>query len=61
MWEIGDNMAKGAALMTDTTFTSRVLGSAWPQHYNKPLALTMHENIKAVGAPASVEWIVPVM
>ncbi|MBA2353643.1 MAG: peptidase dimerization domain-containing protein, partial [Acidobacteria bacterium] len=51
MWEIGDKMAQGAALMTDTTFTSRVLGSAWPQHYNKPLALTMHENIKAVGLP----------
>ena len=26
MWEIGDNMAKAAALMTDTTMTSRVLG-----------------------------------
>ena len=51
LWEIGDKMAQGAALMTDTTFTSRVLGSAWPQHYNKPLALTMHDNIKAVGLP----------
>lgn len=53
LWEIGDNMAKGAALMTDTTFTSRLLGSAWPQHFNKPLSETMHENIKAVGLP---EW-----
>jgi aminobenzoyl-glutamate utilization protein B len=51
LWDIGDKMAQGAALMTDTTWTSRVLGSAWPQHYNKPLALTMHENIKAVGLP----------
>jgi aminobenzoyl-glutamate utilization protein B len=55
MWEIGDSIAKGAALMTDTTFTSRVLGSAWPQHYNKPLALTMHDNIKAVGLPTWTE------
>ncbi|HTV02696.1 MAG TPA: peptidase dimerization domain-containing protein [Luteitalea sp.] len=55
LWEIGDNMAKGAALMTDTTWTSRVLGSAWPQHYNKPLALTMHDNIKAVGLPTWTE------
>jgi aminobenzoyl-glutamate utilization protein B len=55
MWEIGDRMAQGAALMTDTTWTSRVLGSAWPQHYNKPLALTMHENIKAVGLPTWTE------
>ena len=51
MWEVGDRMAQGAALMTDTTWTSRVLGSAWPQHYNKPLALTMHQNIEAVGLP----------
>ncbi len=35
MWEIGDNMAKAAELMTDTTMTSRVLGSAWPSHMNK--------------------------
>ncbi len=55
MWEIGDNMAKGAALMTDTTFTSRVLGTAWPQHFNKPLALTMHENITKVGLPTWTE------
>ena len=51
LWDIGDNIAKGAALMTDTTWTSRVLGSAWPQHFNKPLAETMHENITAVGLP----------
>jgi aminobenzoyl-glutamate utilization protein B len=51
LWAIGDKMAQGAALMTDTTFTSRVLGSAWPQHYNKPLAITMYDNIKAVGLP----------
>jgi aminobenzoyl-glutamate utilization protein B len=38
MWEIGDNMAKGAATMTDTTVTSRVLGSAWPSHMNRTLA-----------------------
>jgi aminobenzoyl-glutamate utilization protein B len=51
MWEIGDNMAKAAALMTDTTMTSRVLGSAWPQHMNKTVAETMYENIVKVGLP----------
>ncbi|MCC6162817.1 MAG: amidohydrolase [Acidobacteria bacterium] len=51
LWDIGDKMAQGAALMTDTTFTSRLLGSAWPQHFNKPLAETMYENIKTVGLP----------
>jgi aminobenzoyl-glutamate utilization protein B len=51
MWEIGDNMATAAALMTDTTMTSRVLGSAWPQHMNKTVAETMYENIQKVGLP----------
>jgi aminobenzoyl-glutamate utilization protein B len=51
MWKIGDNMAKAAALMTDTTFTSRLLGSAWPGHFNKPIAEAMNENIKKVGLP----------
>jgi aminobenzoyl-glutamate utilization protein B len=51
LWKIGDNMAKGAALMTDTTFTTRVLGTAWPGHFSKPIAETMYENIKKVGLP----------
>jgi aminobenzoyl-glutamate utilization protein B len=55
MWETVDNMAKGAALMTDTTFESRVLGSAWPSHMNKTLAETMHTNIAAVGLPKWTE------
>jgi aminobenzoyl-glutamate utilization protein B len=44
-------VAEGAALMTDTTMRRRVVGSAWPQHYNRPIALAMDENIKAVGLP----------
>lgn len=51
MWDMGNKMAQGAALMTDTTFTSRVLGSAWPSHMNKALAETMYANIQAVGLP----------
>jgi aminobenzoyl-glutamate utilization protein B len=51
MWEIGDTMAKAAALMTDTTMTSRVLGSAWPQHMNKTVAEIMYDNIQKVGMP----------
>lgn len=51
LWEIGDKMAQGATLMTNTTFTSRVLGSAWPVHMNKPIAETMYANIKQVGLP----------
>jgi aminobenzoyl-glutamate utilization protein B len=49
--EMGDSIAQGAALMTNTTVNSRVLGSAWPQHYNKPVAEAMYANIKQVGLP----------
>jgi aminobenzoyl-glutamate utilization protein B len=51
MWRIGDNMAKAATLMTDTTVTSRLLGSAWAGHFNRPIAEAMYENIKKVGLP----------
>jgi aminobenzoyl-glutamate utilization protein B len=51
MWEIGDKMAEGASLMTNTKWSSKVLGSAWPQHMNRTLAETMHSNITAVGLP----------
>jgi aminobenzoyl-glutamate utilization protein B len=51
LWRVGDNMAKAAALMTDTTVTSRLLGSAWPGHFNKPIAEAMHANMKRVGLP----------
>ena len=53
LWDIADKMAEGAALMTNTSFTSRVLGSAWPQHMNKVVAETVHANITQVGLP---EW-----
>ena len=53
LWDIGNNMAKAATLMTDTEFTMRVLGSAWPGHFNKPVAEAMHANIETVGLP---EW-----
>jgi aminobenzoyl-glutamate utilization protein B len=55
MWEIGDKMADGASLMTNTKVSSRVLGSAWPSHMNRTLAETMFENIKAVGMPQWTE------
>jgi aminobenzoyl-glutamate utilization protein B len=55
LWETGDKIAQGAAMMTDTTVTSRVLGSAWPIHMNKALAETMHANITAVGLPKWTE------
>jgi aminobenzoyl-glutamate utilization protein B len=51
MWEMGDKMAQGAALMTNTRWTSRVLGSAWPRHSNRPVAEAMNANVAQVGLP----------
>lgn len=51
MWEFGNQMAAGAALMTNTKWTSRILGTAWPQHMNKPIAETMFTNMQKVGLP----------
>jgi len=51
MWDLGNKMAEGAALMTSTTWTSRVIGAAWPQHFNKPVAEAMFRNMQAVGLP----------
>jgi aminobenzoyl-glutamate utilization protein B len=51
--ELGRTMAQAATMMTGTTVEERVLGSAWPQTYSKPLAEAMQANIQAVGMP---EW-----
>jgi aminobenzoyl-glutamate utilization protein B len=51
LWDIGNNMAKAATMMTDTEYTMKVLGSAWPGHFNKTVAETMHANIEKVGLP----------
>jgi aminobenzoyl-glutamate utilization protein B len=51
MWHIGDDMAKGATLMTNTSVSSRLLGSAWPGYFNKPIAEAMYANIQKVGLP----------
>jgi aminobenzoyl-glutamate utilization protein B len=51
--DLGTKIAQGAAMMTDTTMTQRVLGAAWEGHFNKPLAELQQANIEAVGMP---EW-----
>ena len=51
MYEDANNIAAGAALMTDTKMTSAIFGTAWPRHFNKVIAETMYENIKEVGLP----------
>jgi aminobenzoyl-glutamate utilization protein B len=52
LWAVADSVAEGAALMTGTTLLpSRVLGAAWPRHYNRPVAEAMARNIERVGMP----------
>jgi aminobenzoyl-glutamate utilization protein B len=51
MYEAGQRIAQGASLMTDTKMNYQILGTAWPAHYNKPLAQAMSQNIKTVGMP----------
>jgi len=51
MYKEANDVAKGAALMTKTTVKSKILGTAWPRHFNKTIAETMYENIKTVGLP----------
>ncbi len=53
MYDIAVKIADGAAMMTDTEMSYRYLGSAWPGHFNKPIAEAMYENIQTVGLP---EW-----
>lgn len=53
VYERANKMAEGAALMTNTTVTKKVLGSAWPRHFNQVIAETMFKNIQEVGLP---EW-----
>ncbi len=45
--------AEGAAMMTDTTVSRRIIGAAYPRHFNKPIAEAMQQNIRSVGMP---EW-----
>jgi len=47
----GNRIAEAAAMMTQTKVSKRTLGSAWPRHFNKPIAEVMNENIKVVGLP----------
>ena len=46
-----DQIAQGATLMTDTDMSRRIVGAAYPRHFNKPIALAMDENIKKIGLP----------
>jgi aminobenzoyl-glutamate utilization protein B len=52
MWAAGDQVAQGAAMMANVKLLPmRVLGSAWPQHFNRAIAEATWANIQKVGMP----------
>ena len=54
LFAVGDTIARAAAMMTGTRLAgTRILGSAWPGHFNRVIAETMYRNIQQVGLP---EW-----
>jgi len=50
-FELGNKISEAAAMATDTTVTRKMLGSAAPRHFNKPMAEALSANIEAVGMP----------
>ncbi len=51
VYDRANKMAEGAALMTNTKMSKKVLGSAWPRHFNQVIAETMYQNIREIGLP----------
>jgi aminobenzoyl-glutamate utilization protein B len=51
-YALGNKMADAAAMMTDTTVDHIVVGTAAPQHFNRPMAEAAQKNIDKVGLPA---------
>lgn len=50
-YALGNKIADAAAAMTDTTVSRRIVGTAAPRHFSKPMALAMQANIDKVGLP----------
>jgi aminobenzoyl-glutamate utilization protein B len=56
LFAIGDSVARGAAMMSGTTLKDvRLIGTAWPGHFNKVIAETLDANIQRVGLPVWTE------
>jgi aminobenzoyl-glutamate utilization protein B len=52
LFAVADTIARAAAMMTGTRLdTVRILGSAWPGYFSKPIAFAMSKNIQMVGQP----------
>ncbi len=51
LYEKANKIAEGAAMMTGTKVSRKILGSAWPRHFNKPIAEAAYKNITKIGLP----------
>jgi aminobenzoyl-glutamate utilization protein B len=51
LYELGNTMAESAARVTGTTVDHKLVGSAWPPHFNKVIAEAQQKNIEEVGMP----------
>jgi aminobenzoyl-glutamate utilization protein B len=51
LYDLGNTMAEAATMMTGTTVTRKVVGSAWPPNYSKVVAEIQQKNIDRVGMP----------
>jgi len=51
-YETGNRIAQAAAMMTNTTVTRKLVGTAAPRHFNKTIAEVLQSNIERVGLPA---------
>ncbi len=52
LFALADTIARAAAAMTSTKLLPpRIVGSAWPGHFNRVIAEVTYENIKQVGLP----------
>ncbi len=50
-FEAALRIADGAARMTDTDVSHRILGAAWPRHFSRPVAELAYRHIVEVGLP----------
>jgi aminobenzoyl-glutamate utilization protein B len=55
LYELGNTMARAASMMTETTVDHRVVGSAWPTHFNRIIAEVQQKDIELVGMPSWTE------
>lgn len=56
LFALGDTLARAAAMMTSTKLVGvDIVGSGWSANFNKVIAETMNQNIRAVGNPTWTE------